>query len=213
MQFCFGCRSSRSPRGQGAFKCATVAQTTPRTTAALAGDREDALRWKEKLKAMLEQNPGAAVQLAVICSALGEKDEAVSWLQRAFDGGGIWFLAQLKVEPMFQPLREDPRFEAMQEQGTGCFSRQKRRCLSRGAREKLPVPVSVRRSAAFSTTVSSSTGSERAGLAPGRPPRGRLKSAQRPGPCRLRAAARRSTESPARSRTARSPPRAASALR
>ena len=40
---------------------------------------------------------------------LGEKDQAFEWLQKMFDeqsGGMVW----LKVDPMCNPIRSDPRF-------------------------------------------------------------------------------------------------------
>jgi hypothetical protein len=43
---------------------------------------------------------------------MGKKDEAVSWLQKAFAAraGGT---ANLKCDPVFDPLRSDPDFQAI----------------------------------------------------------------------------------------------------
>ena len=43
---------------------------------------------------------------------LGERDQAFAWLERAFDERRGW-LAYLKVEPMLDPLRTDPRFATL----------------------------------------------------------------------------------------------------
>ena len=40
---------------------------------------------------------------------LGNHDQAFAWLERAYEERRGW-LAYLKVEPMHDPLRSDPRF-------------------------------------------------------------------------------------------------------
>jgi TolB-like protein/Tfp pilus assembly protein PilF len=40
---------------------------------------------------------------------LGEKEQALSWLEKAYDEHQPW-LAYLKTDPQFEPLRTDPRF-------------------------------------------------------------------------------------------------------
>ena len=47
--------------------------------------------------------------LAVIHVALGEKDQAFDWMQKAFEDRSAW-LVYLKVDPLFDPVRSDPRF-------------------------------------------------------------------------------------------------------
>jgi tetratricopeptide (TPR) repeat protein len=51
-------------------------------------------------------NPAA---FAMVHIELGEIDEAFAWLERAYQDRRGW-LAYLKVEPDFDPLRADPRF-------------------------------------------------------------------------------------------------------
>jgi len=48
-------------------------------------------------------------QFAVIYAYLGEKDEAFEWLEKAFEEGGS--MGALKVDPRYDPLRDDPRFQ------------------------------------------------------------------------------------------------------
>ena len=48
--------------------------------------------------------------VAEVYVALGDKDEAMVWLERAYQERDIW-LALLKVWPRFDPLRSDPRFQ------------------------------------------------------------------------------------------------------
>jgi hypothetical protein len=40
---------------------------------------------------------------------LGDKDQALDWLERAIDDR-TWSMFLLRVEPMLDPLRGDPRF-------------------------------------------------------------------------------------------------------
>ncbi|MBS1151907.1 MAG: Adenylate cyclase, partial [Myxococcaceae bacterium] len=81
-------------------------------TSAIDGDAAEALRWKARLEQSLDRNPSGAMQLAMIAANLGQKDEAIGWLEKAF-ASGSWFLVQLRFEPLFAPLREDPRFVEM----------------------------------------------------------------------------------------------------
>ena len=50
--------------------------------------------------------------LASIHAGLGQREEAIEWLERAFDehdSSLVW----LKVHPRFDALRGEPRFEAL----------------------------------------------------------------------------------------------------
>ena len=48
--------------------------------------------------------------LALLCAALGEKDEAFEWLERAYEGRNSW-LPFLRIDPCIDPLRDDPRLD------------------------------------------------------------------------------------------------------
>jgi tetratricopeptide (TPR) repeat protein len=50
--------------------------------------------------------------VARVYAALGEKDEAIDWLTKALErkSFSIWFL---RVDPFFDPLRQDPRFQEL----------------------------------------------------------------------------------------------------
>ena len=48
--------------------------------------------------------------LALIHTGLGEHEEAFEWLERAYQERNGW-MAFLQVEPRFDPLRDDPRFQ------------------------------------------------------------------------------------------------------
>ena len=48
--------------------------------------------------------------IAAIHTALGEKDQAFKWLERAYEERDVW-LMNLKVDPVFAKLRSDKRFQ------------------------------------------------------------------------------------------------------
>ena len=78
---------------------------------AVTGKRAEALAILKELKQpQPDAPPPNAFDVSVICAALGERDEAFAWLQKAYDQRVVWFL---KVHPMLDPLRDDPRYTAL----------------------------------------------------------------------------------------------------
>jgi len=76
---------------------------------AVSGRRPEATRILEKFKGLHEQNRASAYDLAVIYAGLGEKSWALDWLEKAVaERSGSLML--LKVEPIFDGLRANPRF-------------------------------------------------------------------------------------------------------
>jgi TolB-like protein/Tfp pilus assembly protein PilF len=73
------------------------------------GERSQALRMLEQLQAASKQSYTPAFSFAVVYAGLGEKDQAFTWLEKAY-GERTSRLAYLKVEPLWDPLRSDPRF-------------------------------------------------------------------------------------------------------
>jgi tetratricopeptide (TPR) repeat protein len=78
------------------------------TLLAAMGKRDEA----RKLLASLEhpkagEPPANAFDLAAIYAALGDRDTAFQWLDRAYDRRIVWFL---KVHPALDSLRGDPRY-------------------------------------------------------------------------------------------------------
>ena len=49
---------------------------------------------------------------AIVLTALGEKTQAIDELGRGYDDGGF-YISLIKVDPLFDDLRGDPRFEAL----------------------------------------------------------------------------------------------------
>ena len=76
----------------------------------IAGEKEKAL---EILNYYLELSKNEFVWtagIAVIYIGLDEKDKAFEWLEKTYEQREGW-MTSLKVEPMFDSLRSDPRFQ------------------------------------------------------------------------------------------------------
>ena len=50
--------------------------------------------------------------LALVCLALGDKQEAISWLEAAYAGGSVWSLG-FRTDPILRSLRGQHRFECL----------------------------------------------------------------------------------------------------
>jgi TolB-like protein/Tfp pilus assembly protein PilF/predicted Ser/Thr protein kinase len=77
---------------------------------ARAGKRNKALEILNELEGPASQEHGLAVQIAQIYVGLGDNRRAFAWLEKACDDRSLW-LIWLGVDPTFDPLRSDPRFE------------------------------------------------------------------------------------------------------
>jgi tetratricopeptide (TPR) repeat protein len=79
---------------------------------AVAGRRQDALAVLEKLQAISRRRFVPGYYIAGIYFGLGDHDGAFEWLNRACDER-CSMLGTLKVDPVFDPLRDDPRFATL----------------------------------------------------------------------------------------------------
>jgi TolB-like protein/DNA-binding winged helix-turn-helix (wHTH) protein/Tfp pilus assembly protein PilF len=78
---------------------------------ATAGRRPDAQRMLDQLNLLSRQNFVPADAVAHVYVGLGEKGKAIDWLEKGYERhsiglGGVG----LKVDPLWDPLRSDPRF-------------------------------------------------------------------------------------------------------
>jgi len=78
----------------------------------MAGNSKEALRVLGELKEMSQRRYVSAYSVATIYAALGEKEQAFQWLQKANDERNTEIVF-LKVDPRLDPLRNDPRFEEL----------------------------------------------------------------------------------------------------
>ena len=78
---------------------------------ALAGRRAEALENLEKLKKMSPENL-SAFQLAIVYSALGDREQALEHLEKVVENRSSW-QPFLHNEPLLEPLRTEPRFQKL----------------------------------------------------------------------------------------------------
>ena len=79
---------------------------------AAAGDRSFALEVSEELRKRMETEYISPVDLAMIHIGLGEKETALDWVERAIAERRGW-AAYLRVHPIVDPLRGEPRFNEL----------------------------------------------------------------------------------------------------
>jgi serine/threonine-protein kinase len=79
---------------------------------ARSGRKGEARKIVEDLKELSKRRYIAASVIAQLYVALGDKDQAFVWLDKAYDDHDF-ILVLLKVEPSFDGLRSDPRFAAL----------------------------------------------------------------------------------------------------
>jgi serine/threonine-protein kinase len=99
------------------FEKAVSFQSTPGFYAwlgaayAQTGRRSDALKVLAEMKAQAAKRYVDPAAFIPICWALGEKDQAFHWMDKAHEERSF-FLVNLKL-PMWDPLRSDPRFQVI----------------------------------------------------------------------------------------------------
>ncbi len=76
---------------------------------ALSGRRQEALQIIDDLKWQSKRSYISPTLIAIVYTGLGEKEQAFKWLDKAYNGQDS-NLVYLKVDPMFDNLRSDPRY-------------------------------------------------------------------------------------------------------
>jgi serine/threonine-protein kinase len=103
----------------GALREAIATSETPALATAnlgqvavLRGRAAEGREILEGLYALARERYVSPVAFASLHITLGDRDAAFGWLEKAFEERRGW-LAYLKVEPILDPLRSDPRFGAL----------------------------------------------------------------------------------------------------
>jgi tetratricopeptide (TPR) repeat protein len=76
---------------------------------AVSGRKDEALKVIGELQAEARQKYVSPYFIALIYTGLGEKEQSFAWLEKAFEQRHP-YLILIKVEPVFDSLRSDPRF-------------------------------------------------------------------------------------------------------
>jgi TolB-like protein/Tfp pilus assembly protein PilF len=79
---------------------------------AIAGERSGAEKIIARLKQLSTHSYVPSVYTALVYTGLGDKDRAFQWLDKAY-AERCEYLVYLPTEPIADPLRKDPRFEAL----------------------------------------------------------------------------------------------------
>jgi serine/threonine-protein kinase len=100
-------REAITLRGAGPYAIATLGYVLAR-----AGDREGALAYLRDLEQRATTGYVSSVAFATLFIGLGDIERALDWTERAREERRGW-VAYLKINPIFDPLRESPRFRAL----------------------------------------------------------------------------------------------------
>ncbi len=79
---------------------------------AASGRRDEAQKVLNELKRKSRRTYVPSYYRAAIYKALGDRDQVFEWLDKAYEERDMW-LALLKVDPIWDSLRPDPRFTAL----------------------------------------------------------------------------------------------------
>jgi TolB-like protein/class 3 adenylate cyclase len=77
----------------------------------IKGDRAKALQLLNEMKELAQHRDVWPFGFALAYLGLGDKGEAINWLEQSYEQKEYEAIAELRVHPMLDPLRGDPRFE------------------------------------------------------------------------------------------------------
>jgi TolB-like protein/Tfp pilus assembly protein PilF len=82
----------------------------------LKGEHEKALQLLRQLRELEQRGTVWAFGFALVYLGLGDKNEAINWLERSYRDKEAAKISLVKVEPLLDPLRGDPRLEKLANQ-------------------------------------------------------------------------------------------------
>jgi tetratricopeptide (TPR) repeat protein len=82
---------------------------------ASSGNKTEALKLLDQLKEISSQRYVSVYTFAIVYLALGDKEEALRWLERCYQDRAGADIGWIRVDSLLDPLRGDPRFEALAE--------------------------------------------------------------------------------------------------
>src|SRR5438874_1545514 len=81
----------------------------------LSGNKLAAEKILDPLKELSKQRYVAAYSFALVYLVLGDKEEVLRWLEQSYQDRAGSDIGYIRVDPLLDPLRGDPRFEALAE--------------------------------------------------------------------------------------------------
>ncbi len=77
---------------------------------AASGQRDEAQKVIAELQESTKRRYVSPYDVAAIYAGLGDKEQTLAWLEKAYEDRSGWLALWLKVDPKFDLLRSDPRF-------------------------------------------------------------------------------------------------------
>ena len=81
----------------------------------LSGNKMEAEKMLDHLKKLSKERYVSAYSFALLYLGLGDKEEALRWLEQSYQDRAGSDIGFIRVDPLLDPLRGDPRFEALAE--------------------------------------------------------------------------------------------------
>jgi tetratricopeptide (TPR) repeat protein len=81
----------------------------------VTGRKDEARKILQDLRRTRSEKYISAYTLACVLVGLGEKEEAIDWLERGYQEHDGFSLGTIRVDPILVPLHGNPRFEALAE--------------------------------------------------------------------------------------------------
>ena len=80
---------------------------------ASSGNKAEALKILEQLKQLSKQRYVNAYSFVILNVGLGDKEEALRWLEQSYQDRAGSDVGWIRVDPLLDRLRSEPRFEAL----------------------------------------------------------------------------------------------------
>jgi len=81
----------------------------------LSGNKMEAGKILDQLKTLSKERYVSAYSFVLTYLGLGDKEEALHWLEQSYQDRAGYDIGFIRVDPLLDPLRGDPRFEALAE--------------------------------------------------------------------------------------------------
>jgi len=81
----------------------------------LSGNKLEAEKILDQLKKLSKERYVSAYSFALVYLGLGDKEQALRWLEQSYQDRAGSDIGYIRVDPLLDPLRGDPRFEALAE--------------------------------------------------------------------------------------------------